>query len=318
MPDRTDLRRLARRVREGDLPAVARAISFVVDDRPGSEDLAKELYLGSSAVHKVGLAGPPGSGKSTLTGRLISYWRGLGLKVGVLAVDPSSPVSGGAFLGDRLRIQDHSGDPGVFIRSLATRGRVGGLTPTIFGAIHVLEAAGFQKIIIETVGVGQDEVEIAHAADTVLYVVTPGLGDEIQALKAGIMEIGDIFVVNKADLQGKDKAVADLRRALAIGAEASPDGDWSAPVLATSALTGEGIEALGEAIERHKAHLDSSGQRGRRLKDQLRAEVSLYLARRISRSVEERLTESHLAALVDRKTDPVTLGHELLAGRGGA
>ena len=314
----SDIRRLARRVEGGELSAVARAISFVVDERPGSEELASELYRRSSSVHKVGLAGPPGSGKSTLTGRLISYWRGQGLKVGVLAVDPSSPVSGGAFLGDRLRIQDHAGDPCVYIRSLATRGRVGGLTPTIFGAIHVLEAAGFQKILVETVGVGQDEVEVAHAADTVLYVVTPGLGDEIQALKAGIMEIGDIFVVNKADLQGKDKAVADLRRALAIGAEASPAGGWAAPVLATSALTGEGIAALGEMIERHQDHLDSSGQRSRRLKDQLRAEVSLYLARRISRSVEKRLTERHLSALVERKTDPVTLGHELLDARGGA
>src|SRR5437868_12030970 len=185
---------LVKRVRRGDHAAASRALSIVVNDDVSAEILAKEFFKSSGSAQKVGVSGPPGAGKSTLTGRLIGYYRSKKLKVGVLMVDPSSSISGGAFLGDRLRVMEHATDKGVFIRSLASRGMIGGLTHTIFGAIHVLEALGCQKILIETVGTGQDEVEIASVADTVLYVTTPAMGDEIQAMKAGAMEIGDVFV----------------------------------------------------------------------------------------------------------------------------
>jgi LAO/AO transport system kinase len=252
-------------------------------------------------------------GKSTLTARLVSQYRKRGLKVGVLAVDPSSPISGGAFLGDRLRIQEHATDPGVFIRSLASRGTVGGVTHTIFGAIHVLEALGCDRIIVETVGTGQDEVLIARVADSVVYVTTPQMGDEIQAMKAGIMEIGDIFVVNKADLVGADKAVADLRAAMSLGpAAGQAAADWQAPVLAATALSGEGVGALTEALDGHWDYLKSSGEGRRRLKAQHREELSVYVFRRAYRDALGRITEKALDDLVEGKTDPASLGAKML------
>ncbi|MBI4061083.1 MAG: ATP/GTP-binding protein, partial [Elusimicrobia bacterium] len=184
MTAKTDTSSLVQRVRRGDHAAASRALSLVVNDAPSSEALAKEFFKASGCVQKVGVSGPPGAGKSTLAGRLIGHYRSRKLKVGVLMVDPSSSISGGAFLGDRLRVMEHATDPGVFIRSLASRGMIGGLAYAIFSAIHVLETLGCDKILIETVGTGQDEVEIAWVADTVLYVTTPSMGDEIQAMKA--------------------------------------------------------------------------------------------------------------------------------------
>ncbi|MBI4371550.1 MAG: methylmalonyl Co-A mutase-associated GTPase MeaB [Elusimicrobia bacterium] len=313
MPAKSDLKDLIRRVRRGDHAAAARALSLVVDEDESAASLARDFFKSAGSAQKVGVCGPPGAGKSTLTGRLIGLYRARKIPVGVLAVDPSSSLSGGAFLGDRLRIMAHATDPGVFIRSLASRGMVGGLTHAIFGAVHVLEALGCAKIIVETVGTGQDEVEIASVADTVLYVTTPALGDEIQAMKAGAMEIGDVFVVNKADLAGRDKAVADLRGALGLGrAAGQAPRAWEPPVVAVSALSGEGVEALGRELDAHWAHLERSGERRERLKRQHRAELEFWIQRRVLKTALGRVDEKALKDLLSGKTDPASLGAKLL------
>jgi LAO/AO transport system kinase len=301
---------LISRVKAGDAGAASRALSLVVNEAPESAKLSKAFFKYSGTVQKIGLCGPPGTGKSTLMGKLVAYYRAQGVKIGVLAVDPSSHISGGAFLGDRLRIQDHALDPGVFIRSLASRGTVGGLSHTIFGAIHVLEAYGCGKILIETVGTGQDEVEIARVADTVLYLTAPQMGDEIQAMKAGSMEIADCFVVNKADLQGKDKAIHDIKSALALGGALDKKA-WPPPVIATSATEGTGIEELGAAIAEHWAHLQK-GEGKTRLKEQHRQELSLYLQRRIYQAALGKISNKLLDDLAAHKTDPVAAGKKLV------
>ncbi len=321
---------LIARVRRGEHAAAARALTLVVDEDPAADELSREFFKSAGAAQKIGVCGPPGAGKSTLTGRLIGLYRKRGLKVGILAVDPSSPITGGAFLGDRLRVMEHATDPGVFIRSLASRGMVGGLTHTIFGAIHVLEALGCGKIIVETVGTGQDEVDIASVADTVVYVTTPAMGDEIQAMKAGAMEVGDVFVVNKADLAGRDKAVADLRSALGLGrASAAPAGhhgsqarltaasvepresSWEPPVCATAAISGEGIEELGKILDAHLERLSSTGEGRERLKRQHSAELRFWIERRVVQRALDRVTEKSLEDLLAHKTDPATLGREI-------
>jgi len=301
---------LAARVEAGDKAAAARALSWVVDELPGYEGLLRRFHSYAGQAHKVGVCGPPGCGKSTLIGSLIGRYRGQGLKVGTLVVDPSSPFSGGAFLGDRLRIQDHALDPGVFIRSLASRGMVGGVSATIFGAIRVLEAYRCQVLFIETVGTGQDEVEIAKVADTVLYVTAPSLGDEIQAMKAGTMDVADLFAVNKADLPDSERAIADIRRALSL-AQGSKKG-FAPPVLAVSALEETGVEELFRALQDHRRFLGESGEGRRRFREQLREEVSLLLSRKLYRDVLSRLSERHIEELVTKKTDPVTVARKVL------
>ncbi len=313
MPSKIAPLELVKRVRRGDHAAASRSLSIVVNDEKDSEILAKEFFKASGSAQKVGVSGPPGVGKSTLTGRLIGRYRADKLKVGVLMVDPSSSISGGAFLGDRLRVMEHATDKGVFIRSLASRGMIGGLTYAIFGAIHVLETLGCDKILIETVGTGQDEVEIASVADTVLYVTTPSMGDEIQAMKAGAMEIGDIFVVNKADLAGKDKAIADLKAALGLGHSAGQAVKaWEPPVLAASAKNGEGIPELVRELDGHWKHLKASGEGRRRLKLQHATELQFWIQRRVIKSALERVTDKILEDMVLRKTDPASIGRKLL------
>ncbi len=305
---------LAKRVLAGDAAAASRALSLIIDEAAGADALIRSFFASSGRSQKIGICGPPGAGKSTLTGRLISQFRKAGLKVGVLAVDPSSPISGGAFLGDRLRIQEHATDSGVFIRSIATRGMVGGVSHSIFGAIHVLEAFGCAKIIVETVGTGQDEVVIAKVADTVVYVTTPQMGDEIQAMKAGVMEVGDVFVVNKADLSGKDKAIGDLRSALNLGRAAGQEAKpWETPVTATTATTGEGVAELAAILDSHWAYLAGAGEGRRRLMEQHREELSLYLSRRIYQDALQKIGIRELEALVEHRTDPASLGARLLA-----
>ncbi len=304
---------LVARVRKGDHAAASRALSIVVDETASSETLAKEFFKSSGRAQKVGVSGPPGVGKSTLTGRLVAHYRAKKLKVGVLMVDPSSSISGGAFLGDRLRIMEHATDPGVFIRSLASRGMIGGLTYAIFGAVHVLETLGCDKILIETVGTGQDEVEIASVADTVLYVTTPSMGDEIQAMKAGAMEIGDIFVVNKADLAGKDRAIADLKAALGLGHSAGQAvRAWEPPVLATSAKDGDGVRELAAALDGHWAHLKGTAEGPARLKRQHATELQFWIQRHVLKNALDRVTDKALEDLVAHKTDPASLGRKLL------
>lgn len=314
MPVKNDAPDLIKRVRRGEHAAASRALSLVINEDESCEALAKEFFKSSGSAQKIGVCGPPGAGKSTLTGRLIGHYRKLKLKVGILAVDPSSSISGGAFLGDRLRIMEHATDPGVFIRSLASRGMIGGLTHTIFGAIHVLEALGCDKIIVETVGTGQDEVDIASVVDTVLYVTTPAMGDEIQAMKAGAMEIGDVFVVNKADLAGKDKAVADLRSALGLGHSAGQAVKaWEPPIAATSALSGEGVAELAREIDGHWNHLKKSGEGRERLKKQHATELQFWIQRRVIKTALDRVTDKLLEDMVARKTDPASVGRKLLS-----
>lgn len=313
MPAKTSPKDLVRRVRRGEHAAAARALSLVVDESDSAEALSREFFKASGSAQKIGVCGPPGAGKSTLTGRLIGRYRARGLTVGVLAVDPSSSISGGAFLGDRLRIMEHATDPGVFIRSLASRGMVGGLTHAIFGAIHVLEALGCGKILVETVGTGQDEVDIASVADTVLYVTTPAMGDEIQAMKAGAMEVGDVFVVNKADLAGGDKAVADLKGALGLGRSAGQaPRPWEPPVVAASALSGDGVDGLLGELDAHGKHLARSGEGRARLKRQHATELRFWIERRVVKTALDRVTDAALDRLLKHETDPATLGRRLL------
>jgi LAO/AO transport system kinase len=247
---------LERRFRQGDPRALARALTLVESGHPWGQALLKRLRgLGQAKV--VGITGSPGAGKSTLTDRLILEARKRGERVGVLAVDPSSPFTGGAILGDRIRMMRHHQDPGVFIRSMASRGALGGLAGATVAALSLLEAFGFQRIFVETVGVGQSEVDIARVADTTLLVLTPAAGDAVQAFKAGVMEIADLFAVNKFDLPGGERLIQELKSAL----ELSPPrpGGWRPPIYPTVAATGEGVEALFEGLEAHYRHLKEHG-----------------------------------------------------------
>jgi GTPase len=257
-----DVDALAREVVEGSPRAAARALTWVESGGARGEALAARLYAHTGRAHVVGLTGAPGSGKSTLARALARVARGRGRTVGILAVDPSSPFSGGAILGDRIRMNDLALDPGVFIRSMATRGALGGLCRAAADAIDVLDAAGRSLILVETVGVGQDEVDVMRVAQTVVVVSVPGLGDDVQALKAGILEIADLHVVNKADREGADRTIAELRAMLTLMPPA--EETWTPPVLAVSAAREEGIEALADALEGHMAYMKTSGEADRR------------------------------------------------------
>jgi LAO/AO transport system kinase len=240
---------------DGDRPALARLISLIEAGGESATDALALLHPHTGSAFVLGVTGAPGAGKSTLVDRLLTVARAAG-DVAVVAVDPSSPFTGGAILGDRVRMQDHVGDEGVFIRSMASRGHLGGIAAATPKAVTTLDAAGFPLVIIETVGVGQAEVEVAGSADTTVVVVNPRWGDSIQAAKAGLLETGDIFVVNKADLPGADEAVADLVQMLAMGATS----DWTPPVVKTVATEGEGVTELWEAIGRHRSHLEITGR----------------------------------------------------------
>jgi len=244
---------LIARLRSGDRRALARAISYVEQGGPTARALLAEAFPHAGAAQIVGVTGPPGAGKSTLVTLLAQAWRARGVSVGIIAVDPSSPFTGGAVLGDRIRMQALGGDPGVFIRSMASRGRLGGLARATADAATLLDAAGFQLVLIETVGAGQGEVEIAGAAHTTIVVEVPGMGDDVQSIKAGMLEIADLFVVNKADREGADRTVRQLRAMLHLG-EYRPDA-WEPPVLTAIATAGEGGDAIIDAVARHAAHL---------------------------------------------------------------
>ncbi len=302
----TDLS-LSERVLQGDPRAVARAISLIEDEAPAGAELIRRIFPRTGGAYLVGVTGPPGAGKSTLVDRLIAEIRKSERTVGVVAVDPTSPFSGGAILGDRIRMQAHAGDSGVFIRSMATRGHLGGLARATSEAALVLDAAGKDIVLIETVGVGQDEIDIVRAADVSIVTLVPGSGDEVQALKAGIMEIADIFVVNKADREGADRTVASIDAVLSL--QAFGPADWRPPIVKTEATTGKGVAELLETIERFRLHTQSSQGSRRRARAGFRVRELLSL--RLLRHVENRVLgagefERMLDRIAARELDPYT------------
>ena len=304
---------LAARVRAGDARAIARAISVVEDDEPGAAALVRELFPATGGAYLVGITGPPGAGKSTLVDRLSLELRRRGETVGIIAVDPTSPYSGGAILGDRVRMQTQAGDEGVFIRSMATRGHLGGLSRATHEAAYVLDAAGKHWVVIETVGVGQDEVDIVRTADVAIVVLVPGTGDEVQALKAGIMEIADIFVVNKSDREGADRLVASIESMLALG-DAEP-GAWRPPIVRTQATTGQGVPDLLAAIEAFRVRTAPAQRERRRVRHEFRLRELLadrfleYVDRRVLAAGE---LDDLLAKIADRGLDPYTAASGIL------
>jgi LAO/AO transport system kinase len=310
---------LVEKARSGDARSVARLISLVEDASPLLREVMAGLapYAGNaqgSGTHIIGITGSPGVGKSTSTAALVTALRTQDKRVGVLAVDPSSPFSGGALLGDRVRMQDHALDREVYIRSMASRGHLGGLSWATPQALRVLEAAGCDVILIETVGVGQSEVEIAAMADTTLVLLAPGMGDGIQAAKAGILEIGDVYVINKADRDGADQVRRELRSMLALAER--PDGAWKPEIVKTVASKGEGIEDLVAALEKHFEHLSSSGEldrrRLRRARDEIEA-IAVTALREQWRGVHENAALDELAAeVVAGDSDPYAAADLLL------
>jgi LAO/AO transport system kinase len=319
-----DLRSLVERAREGDPRAVARLLSMVEDGSPQLKELLAMLAPMTGKARVIGLTGAPGAGKSTLTSALVRAFRADGSRVGVLAVDPSSPFTGGALLGDRVRMQDHAGDRDVFIRSMASRGHLGGLAAATGQAVRVLDAAGFEVILIETVGVGQAEVEIASLADSTLVLAAPGMGDAIQAAKAGILEIGDLFVVNKADREGAQQVVRDLRNMIAM-ADREPDA-WKPPIISTVAISGEGVGELLTRLAGHAEWLESSGELEHRRLARARDEVTAITLALLRKRMEEPGSpagESQLGRLAQRvaegELDPFSAADELIGlfGAGG-
>ncbi|MBN2552621.1 MAG: methylmalonyl Co-A mutase-associated GTPase MeaB [Spirochaetales bacterium] len=278
---------LVAEVRRGKLRAIARTISLIEDLEPEAESLVDALYPHTGRSLIVGVTGSPGAGKSTLVDKLITLERGRGRKVAVIAVDPSSPFSGGAILGDRLRMQTHATDPGVFIRSMASRGFLGGIAAATGDVIKVLDAAGYQSIFIETIGVGQTEIKIVELSDIVVLVLMPGAGDEIQAMKAGVMEIGDIFVINKKDLPGADKLLAEVQYVLSFKNPTGRSGERNQsegggnPVLMTSAARDEGIEQLHRAIGAYAEEIDGSGRLADKRRFRLQRELLGILTRKV-------------------------------------
>jgi LAO/AO transport system kinase len=302
---------LVARALDGDRRAIAKLLSLVETGDERAHEVITLLHPRTGNAWSIGITGAPGAGKSTLTDQLIGKLRADGSEVGVLAVDPTSPFTGGAILGDRVRMQSHTTDPGVFIRSMATRGHLGGLALATPQSVRVLDAVGKSWIVIETVGVGQVEVEIAGHADTTIVVVNPGWGDSVQAAKAGLMEIADIFVVNKADRPGAEETQADLRGMLEL-----THRDWMPPIVPTVATTGEGIDDLYDAIASHRAHIVASGEAEVRRRTRLRAELRALVAARMHERADATCQGDDFEAVVDkveaRAIDPYTAADTLL------
>ena len=298
------------KARAGDVRALARLLSLVEDESPQVRSVIKDLLPDTGGARIIGLTGSPGVGKSTVTGALLRAFRAAGRRVAVLAVDPSSPFTGGALLGDRIRMQEHATDEGVFIRSMASRGHLGGLAASTPQAIRVLDAAGFELIIIETVGVGQAEVAIASLADSVVVLLAPGMGDAIQAAKAGILEAADLFVVNKADKPDTQQVVRDLRNMIAMAER--KDGDWKPPIVTTVAVKGDGIDELVRRLDEHWSWLSDTGELKKRRQARAREELTaLAFAALRGRLAASRLDE--LAGQVaDGTLDPFQAADELL------
>jgi LAO/AO transport system kinase len=312
-----DVPTLVEQAREGRPRAVARLISLVEGASPQLREVMARLAPLSGGAYVVGLTGSPGVGKSTSASALVSAYRRAGKRVGVLAVDPSSPFSGGALLGDRVRMSDHASDPGVYIRSMATRGHLGGLAWAAPPAIRVLDAAGCDIVQVETVGVGQSEVEIASQADTSVVLLAPGMGDGIQAAKAGILEIGDVYVVNKADRDGADATARELNHMLGLGESRGP-GDWRPPIVKTVAARGEGIEEIVEALEKHRAWMEERGVLAERRRARAAHEVETIAVTALRERIGDLRGDHRLGALAERIVagglDPYAAADALVEG----
>lgn len=313
---------LADRILAGDVRAASRLMRDIDDGRPSAVRTLQALFPHTGKAYVLGVTGAPGAGKSTLTDRLIAAFRQAGKTVGVLAVDPTSPFTGGAILGDRIRMQEHATDPGVFIRSLATRGHLGGLSRATGDCIRVMDAMGREVVLVETVGVGQDEIDIAQMAHTTLVLLVPGMGDDVQAIKAGILEIADVFVVNKADLSGADRTVRELSGMLELRhavRSPSPEGDfgWEPPILKVVATKDQGVADLVAAIDAHRAHLESSGEGRRREQSRAAMQFVTLLRERLLQSALARLEKEKgrlaevAARIAERQADPYALADEL-------
>jgi LAO/AO transport system kinase len=311
-----DVPALVDAARAGSPRAVARLISLVEDGHPALREVMAALAPHSGTAHIIGITGSPGVGKSTSTNALVAAFRARGKRVGVLAVDPSSPFSGGALLGDRVRMQDHALDPEVYIRSMASRGHLGGLSWTTPQALRVLDAAGCEVVLVETVGVGQSEVEIAGLADTTVVLLAPGMGDGIQAAKAGILEIGDVFVVNKADREGADATVRDIRHMISLGDRTEP-GLWRPPVVKTVAAKGEGVDEVMEALDKHVAWMEKTGalreRRVRRAGDEIESIALQQLRARMGDLRHGNGVDELAAEVVDGRTDPYAAADQVVA-----
>ncbi len=311
---RSDVPTLVEQARAGQPRAVARLISLVEDASPQLREVMAALAPVTGTAYVVGITGAPGVGKSTSTSALVGAFRATGQRVGVLAVDPTSPFSGGALLGDRGRMQDHATDPGVYIRSMATRGHLGGLAWSTPQAIRVLDAAGCDVVLVETVGVGQSEVEVASSADTTLVLLAPGMGDAVQAAKAGILEIGDVYVVNKSDRDGAHQVVRELRGMLAL-AERGPD-DWRPPIVSTVAVKGEGVDDVVAAVAKHRAWLKEGGRLDQRRHRRAVEEISAIALTALRSRFGDLTGDQRLDALANRvlagDTDPYAAADELV------
>jgi LAO/AO transport system kinase len=331
---------LAARVLDGEIRAASRLMRLIDDQDPSATAALQALFPHTGRAYVVGVTGSPGAGKSTLTDRLVAHYRAAGKSVGVLAVDPTSPFTGGAILGDRIRMQGHATDPGVFIRSLATRGHLGGLSRATGDCLKVMDAMGREVVIVETVGVGQDEIDIAQLAHTTLVVLVPGMGDDIQAIKAGILEVADLFVVNKSDLEGADRVVRELRGMLELrhavkapapldhdghhrmhGAPPPPprrdESEWEPPILKVVAAKDQGVAELVAGVGAHRAWLDATGARAHKERDRAQAHFVSLLKERLLKAGLARLEEERgnlhqiASRIAERAADPYALADEL-------
>jgi LAO/AO transport system kinase len=301
-------------LRQGSVRALARGISMVEENVPGAVDLLQATFPHTGKATVIGLTGPPGAGKSCLVDRLVGSFRRTGRRVGVVAVDPSSAYSGGAILGDRIRMQEHALDDGVFVRSMATRGYLGGLSRATADAIDLMDAAGYDPVIVETVGVGQDEIEIVRASDVVCVVLVPGMGDDIQAIKAGILEIADLFVINKADKPGTDRLITDLSYMLSLAADPEK---FRPEILKTIAIRGEGIEPLREGVLRFIRQAGND-RRSQKRKDRAEARFRSILSEKLTAKVMDRVFRKEdldqlLDEIAERTTDPYTAVRQVLS-----